>query len=274
MILAFKKHPMTKFSYEIGRFVYLPGRNIYSCHIRISPKAISKLDAILDVLKVFIQRKLPIVHLKISRPTENKPIDIIVFIDLTEKKRKREMNDTLKEIKALPLVDYVELKEPTFKGLAVCDKFYLLTIMGERAIILRRTLYEIFAKSLRDELGSGYVVWLYQLGIELGRNSYRYNRKLVGDDIDKLIAMGSVMFGQAGFGKLEVVKVDFSSGRAIIRVYDSFECELYKGSGKASSYFIRGIIKGYAQEVFRKEVVVTETKCIAKGDSYCEFVVS
>ena len=62
------------------------------------------------------------------------------------------------------------------------------------------------------------------------------------------------------------------SNAASIKIYDSFECENVK-SDKPVSHFLRGILGGILFTIFRKEVTVYETKCIAKGDPYCEFEV-
>ena len=62
-------------------------------------------------------------------------------------------------------------------------------------------------------------------------------------------------------------------GEVAIKVYDSSECELFKGSKKCESHLIRGMLAGWFSQLFRKEVKVREVKCIAKGDSYCQFEV-
>ena len=259
-------------SYEIGRFVYLPGRRVFPIYIKVSPEGLYRPGVLADILQVFTSKKVPIVHLDISRPNGSTPIDIIVFADLTG--REHLIDDIVRDIKLVKLVDYVRYNTPEFNGLASCNNCYFLTLMRERVVVFRKTLYKIFAKRLREELGSGYTAWLYQLGIALGKSAYKSNKELIGEDFEKLLKIGSVMFEQVGFGKVKIVEADALKGKVVIRISDSFECELYKGqTNEPSSFLIKGMLKGYFDELIKRDVKIVETKCIAKGDPYCEFVI-
>jgi predicted hydrocarbon binding protein len=81
-------------------------------------------------------------------------------------------------------------------------------------------------------------------------------------------------FQLLGFGRLEFLRVDDRGMEAAYRVYDSFECELFKGAGEIKSSFVRGVAGGFLAERWGvsdpDEVVVREEKCVAKGDPYCE----
>ena len=258
--------------YEIGRFVYLPGRKVFPIYIKVAPEGLYRPGVLADILQVFTSKNVPIVHLDISRPNGSTPIDIIIFADLTG--REYLIDDIIRDIRLVNLVDYVRCNSPKFNGLASCNNCYFLTLMKERVVVFRKTLYEIFAKRLREELGSGYTAWLYQLGIALGKSAYRSNKELIGEDFEKLLKLGSVMFEQVGFGRVKIVEADALKGRVVIRVSDSFECELYKGqTSEPSSFFIKGMLKGYFDELIKRDVKVIETKCIAKGDPYCEFII-
>ncbi|RLF10226.1 MAG: hypothetical protein DRJ98_06565 [Thermoprotei archaeon] len=59
-----------------------------------------------------------------------------------------------------------------------------------------------------------------------------------------------------------------------MRFYDLFECVPVKyQKEKPNSEFFRGILSGGLSVIFDKVLLAVETKCIAKGDPYCEFVV-
>ena len=81
-------------------------------------------------------------------------------------------------------------------------------------------------------------------------------------------------FQLLGFGRLEFLRVDDRGMEAAYRVYDSFECELFRGAGEIKSNFVRGVAGGFLAERWGvsdpDEVVVREEKCVAKGDPYCE----
>ncbi len=46
-----------------------------------------------------------------------------------------------------------------------------------------------------------------------------------------------------GYGIFEIL--EFSKYNARIRVYDNFECELFHGSDKPESFFVRGVLAGW-----------------------------
>ncbi len=147
--------------------------------------------------------------------------------------------------------------------------------MGERAVVLRRLAYETLLKRMGEKYGMGFEVMLYFVGFELGYYAYENHRELLGDEIDMLFKAKCELFKGLGYGVLEVVK--FSYGRAVSRVYESFECELFKGSGRPASHFIRGMITGWDAAAWNAkidDVKSVEEKCIAKGDSYCEIHVT
>lgn len=54
-------------------------------------------------------------------------------------------------------------------------------------------------------------------------------------------------------------------------IYENFECQLCSKSAKPYSHFIRGILAEFFNRLMNRGLIVFETKCIAKGDSYCKF---
>jgi predicted hydrocarbon binding protein len=87
----------------------------------------------------------------------------------------------------------------------------------------------------------------------------------------KLISVN--LFNTMGYGKIEVRTLKTNPTKAIIRVYDSFECELGMGNGKPYSSFIRGMVAGFLTGLFNEKMNAKETLCIAKRDPYCEFTI-
>ena len=260
----------TNISYELGRFVFLSSRDIHAFHIRVSPEALLISGILVKILQVFSSKAIPLVHIKLSRPAIDHPIEILVFVDLTNKRQL--LNSIMNELKELDMIQHVEYIAPIFEGFVAYNGLFPLTIFNERAIILRKPLYEAFVKLLREELGSGYTAWLYQLGVEMGRNAYKSHKEVIqSEDVDKIVKFAEALFTQIGFGKLRVRSLDIESKRALVRVYNSFECELFKGSNTPSSYLIKGMLKGWFSCLFKADIKINEIKCIAKGDPYCEF---
>ena len=72
---------------------------------------------------------------------------------------------------------------------------------------------------------------------------------------------------------MKLVRYNPYSMKIVLRLYDSIECKIFRGSGRPVSQFIRGHISGLLTKILGKDVRAVETKCIAKGDLYCEFSV-
>lgn len=77
-----------------------------------------------------------------------------------------------------------------------------------------------------------------------------------------------------GWGLWEITSLDETTGRAVIRGYDKAFGTYYKEKGvrrTVDSYFA-GIVAGLIHFALGKDVDVRETKCLAMGDTFCEFV--
>jgi len=257
--------------YEIGRFVFVPGRDIYPIYIRLKPETLDRPGILAKIFEVLTSREISVIHAKISRPSPGKSIKFLVFVDLTGKID--QLDKIINEAKQLDFVEYVAYEEPVFKGFAAFSRLFPLTMFGERSIVLRRFFYEAMIKHLRRKLGTGLEAILYHIGFEAGKRVYDAHVRMAGENAFRLIKSGEVMFTQMGFGRIKATDVYLGEARMRVIVYDSFECELFRGEGKPMSNLIRGIIAGWVSRLFKREVSVKEVKCIAKGDPYCEFVV-
>jgi len=94
----------------------------------------------------------------------------------------------------------------------------------------------------------------------------------LGDEM--LLKFLACLAASLGWGKFTLEEFDKETRGLKVRAEDSFECRIAEGVGEARGYFIRGCILGVATEIFQPEnLTVEETKCIAKGDPYCEYQV-
>jgi|GEM_PF-394028 len=257
--------------YEIGRFAYVPGKIVYCFTIIMESKVIETPGLLSRMLESFKRRGISLVHIKASRQYKDQPPVLVLFADMT--KRLEALSDIVRELKAMEYVKQVIISAPLFNGFALETNLFPLTLLGERVIILRRTLYEAFLKELRSILGSGYASLMYYTGLEMGRKAFRYHYEIAGRDLKNTIAISEAIFRIVGYGIMKILELDLSIGRARIRVHHCFECEIFKNSGKPSSHLIRGMIAGWFSELLRRRVKAIETRCIAKGDKYCEFLV-
>lgn len=80
-----------------------------------------------------------------------------------------------------------------------------------------------------------------------------------------------------GLGKLEIKDFDPKKGRAIINITDSPVATDYlrknKPAKRETCNFIAGMLAGTASCIFGKNMEAREVKCIAKGDTVCQFII-
>ncbi|MFH1115566.1 MAG: ATP-binding protein [Pseudomonadota bacterium] len=83
---------------------------------------------------------------------------------------------------------------------------------------------------------------------------------------------------EAGFGDFRVSELRFDQAYARITCVDAFEGWAYLQAGKASDtpvcHFSAGAIQSFMQHTSgQNDLISTETKCVARGDDECEFIV-
>ncbi len=79
------------------------------------------------------------------------------------------------------------------------------------------------------------------------------------------------VFSSWGYGKAEFLELDPEKSYAKLKVTNSANALSYENSTKPVCHFIRGILAGAGTIIMEKEMHCLESKCVAKGDEYCEF---
>ena len=259
--------------YEVGRYVHLPGHHPVGFLIELLPEALTMHGVLKEISHIFTLRNISILHFKMSRPILGKPIYILLFADIEDE---RDIEYIKQELGKIKLIKEVKVVEPISNGFTIDNFFFPLTSMGQRVVILRKSLYEGMIKRLREEFGSGYEAVLYYIGIEMGREFYQDCLSIAGNNTEKICKVFEELFRAYGFGVLKIVNITPKT-ECVIRVYESFECELFKKRNRPSSHLVRGILVGWFSSLYNLNydyIRAIETTCIAMGDEYCEFVIS
>lgn len=197
----------------------------------------------------------------------------VAFLDFSTAKVTPE--EALKTVRKQEFVRKAHIIYPSPEGILFDDYFFPLTVGGERAVVFRRKVYEALFKGIRKMLGTAGEVTLYYQGLSIGHQVYNSYVEVAGtDEPEVLIGLFKAYAKTLGWGTVEVVKTDIETGRIQLRVYESCECEIGKGSEQPYSQIVRGMLAGFFSLVFGKDARVTETRCIAKGDPYCEYTVN
>ncbi|MGP8057556.1 MAG: V4R domain-containing protein [Nitrososphaerales archaeon] len=144
---------------------------------------------------------------------------------------------------------------------------------GDRALLIQ-------AASLRTMLGA--IIWadgvegeraIYDQGFNLGRATYERLFSIYRPKSRAGLAEMLKIYSATGWGRLELPGLDPEHKRAKLKLEEGFECTGMK-TGKPVSNFIRGHLAGVLSTYFGSDVKAVETRCISKGDAYCEFEIS
>jgi len=254
---------------EIPAFVHVPGSNPYVFYVELREEALRAVGILERVAGVFAKHGVPILQVRMLISGETHYL--VVFADVKDRGLAEKLVSELKEV---PYAVRASFSEPLVSGFAYCERCYPPTVRGERAIVLSRQVYEGFLREGWRRFGTAFPILLFMLGFEAGRLAYPRHLEIAGGDARAAVKVAEAFFQMLGYGRLEVPRIDDARREATYRVYDSFECELFKDVGEIRAGLVRGLIGGWLAARWgvpsATEIVVREEKCIAKGDPYCE----
>ena len=265
-----KKVSETPAFFEIGRFIASPGRKL--CGFLIEAEA--ERAVFRRILDVAAKHNARLKFAHFQRPNEKKII--LVFFDYTEcDVSPQALAD---EIRKSRNVISVELIESPIEGFIIDTTSNQLAVNGVRSAICLLPIYRGLIQGARDQFGSGGAFFLYYAGHEMGEETARLARKLgqrlgATDPMQILRDIILPLQGSTGWGIPKITEFKPNPLYIRIKIYNSLECEIGCGAKEPYSHLTRGFIAGCVSELFGIKATVTETKCIAKGDPYCEFTI-
>lgn len=196
----------------------------------------------------------------------------VVFLDFFKASITPE--EALKRVKTQEFVKKAHPIYPSREGILSDDYFFPLIVANERAVIFRKIVYGALFRGLREKFGTAGEAMLYYQGFNLGYQACHDYANIAGSDKPKIIIeLAKTFLRTMGWGIIEIVKMNLKKGEAQAHVYESFECEIGKGSKEPYGHFSRGLVAGFFTYIFGKEANAAETRCVAKGDPYCEFTI-
>ena len=192
------------------------------------------------------------------------------FIDIS--RATKNLEEVEEELRSLDVVLDVLFKDPKP---APFESIHFPVLHGNtRAVIMPRgmfwALWSAFEKIFAH---SGLIVVLYEVGKKIGGHAARRISEMFGLKGKELLE-ALAQAGQAtGWAITEIKEIDFEHSSATIIVKDCFEAVAWRKKPYTVCHWTRGYLAGYLSVVFNKPVEATETKCLAKGDEHCEFVI-
>lgn len=145
------------------------------------------------------------------------------------------------------------------------------SVINVPAVILSIETFVNFQKNAERILGcDGAAVILYETGKKAGEKWIsRFSKEWELKDQIFIEAVQN-FYAELGWGKFDIKE---NNGKElIVRVENSFIAHGYGKSNVAVCHFLRGYNAGLAEVLKGKGLDACETRCTAKGDEYCEFV--
>jgi predicted hydrocarbon binding protein len=255
---------------NVGRIMSLgENKKIYGLVIesKIERGALNKLCDLIENLGVMLR----FVQFSMEK-VSTRAVTAIGFLDFSHSKASPEQ--FMKLLRRQKFIKNAQLINPSNSGIVYDNYFFPLVLENERVITAGRTVYEALFNGIRKKFGAAGETMLYYQGFSVGFEVYNeYMSIAKSERIEDLIEVSKAVNMTLGWGIIDKVKINWEKGTAKYRVYNNFECELAGKSEKPYSQFYRGAVAGLFTRFFEREIKVKETKCIAKGDSYCEFVI-
>jgi len=197
-------------------------------------------------------------------------VEVNIIVDLTGKHFSPAQLE--RSLLLLTVVKEVRVTGKQLPDMLVDEIHFPLMLVDERAVIFRLSALSELIHGFKRQLGQAGDALLYHVGLNMGRGVWSALKNMVGVNKELLPSYLKYWMLLHSTAKVLDISIDWENRKAVVRVEGNYECEIGKGHGKPFSNLHRGVWAGIFSELFGAETSV-ETKCIAAGDPYCEFVV-
>jgi predicted hydrocarbon binding protein len=144
---------------------------------------------------------------------------------------------------------------------------------GERCLLIYEKGLESVFKALSRIFKAGIEVLLEESSRESGKQLVDSLGKEAKTNIKSLMGGLTKRFAQVGFGRVEVSELEPERARMRVRVWNNIFAEMrYKESTYCT--YVGGLLSGVYEGFLHACPKVEETKCIGRGDPYCEFLLT
>ena len=143
-------------------------------------------------------------------------------------------------------------------------------ILGAKWILMRIETLHGMMKEVEKILGTGACLVWHTAGKGAGKSlASLIKKEFETYNLRGISELLTEFYARCGWGRSEITSWR-EEGEIVLRVWDNAFAK--KGSSKTPScFFLKGFIQGILGELTGKCVEIEETKCISKGDEYCEF---
>jgi predicted hydrocarbon binding protein/predicted amino acid-binding ACT domain protein len=259
---------------DLSRFTLDPNRRIFFTSLTL----VNKPGALASTLSLLAKHEINILGIISESISKKEVIEVSMFLEVPEKEvdaldLERKLRDEINKEK-IEVVKELKVFEH-LKGFDADVYHFPLTVGPVRVVVFPLPVLVAMVKNLRTSLNPTAVqTILWYMGKEVGSSMKEgHERAFAARDIDSVLALLRADLALLGWSLVEIVNLDEEKRSATLRLFDNWECGMFKGSSEPQSHLIRGLLAGFFSSLFKVEVEAKETKCIAKGDPYCEFEV-
>jgi predicted hydrocarbon binding protein len=143
-------------------------------------------------------------------------------------------------------------------------------VTGERCIIITQArMKEIFSR-LSAIFQSGAKVIFFEAGKAAGERFVEDTPEVM--KADKRLFLETIVqrFMDAGLGKIEVLEFNLEEAEVKFRIWNNFFAELCDEEPSCCNC-VEGFVSGIYEQIIHKAPNIQQTKCVEKGDPYCEW---
>ena len=167
-------------------------------------------------------------------------------------------------------MEKIELKHDEEKGEILAEDNSVLMLSRGNLAHLQREFEKVMgpaASLIMYKSGSKYA---QNVESNIKRGIIKLWAKLSMESVAKRMLK---QFSGWGYGHAEILELNKATLYTRLRVTNSANALGYEKSKKPVCHFVRGIFAGAATILMDRKMGCLETKCVAKGDPYCEFEV-
>lgn len=140
-------------------------------------------------------------------------------------------------------------------------------------IFINTAIYRAWHERLYKIFGTGAATILFEMGRGLGEDAVKILKKKANNT--GLIPLGLKHAFYLGWGDFKVSKAQLLKMAVLkslkVKVENSFIPKAVGDKEQAACHFLRGFFVGAYETFTGEKCSCEETKCMAKGDPYCEF---
>jgi predicted hydrocarbon binding protein len=140
----------------------------------------------------------------------------------------------------------------------------------DRCIIFAKARLEQIFLRLNELFQSGAQVIIAESFRAAGKWFINEIPKEAKADLPKFLDKAIVRFKDGGLGRIEIVKLDLEKSEITFRIWNNLFAEMFQDDS-TYCYCVEAYVSGIFEQLIGVAPEIAKTKCLGKGDMYCEW---